>query len=282
MDGIGLTSLWVAAMRAVETERGDALVRDPLARGLAGEQGFEVMQRGDPPGAVRPPVIAVRTRFFDDAIRSAVAAGTGTVVALAAGMDSRAFRLELPRSTRFLELDLPQVLDEKAARLGPAPPRVERIVVPTDLRRDWPGDLLAAGFDPTRPAVWLIEGLLPYLDEADVRTLLARVSDLAALAGAGSELLLDVSSRAMFDSPRMKERLAFVASLGAPWRFATDTPEALLEPLGWDVEVTDVATIGASHGRWPFPVFPRGSPGVPQSFLVRGTRLGGRTPTAGE
>src|SRR5574341_2327987 len=54
-------------------------------------------------------------------------------------------------------------------------------------------------------------------------------------------------------------RLEFVASLGAPWRFSTDTPEALLEPLGWDVEVIDSAVIGNRHGRWPFPVFPRGT-----------------------
>ena len=62
MHGVGLTSLWVAAMRAVETERPDGLIRDPFARRLAGDVGFEVMARGDPPSAVRPPVVALRTR----------------------------------------------------------------------------------------------------------------------------------------------------------------------------------------------------------------------------
>lgn len=271
MDGVGLTSLWVAAMRAVETDREDALISDPHARALAGERGFEVLAKGDPPGAVRPPVIAVRTLYFDGAIRTALESGIRQIVVLAAGMDARAFRLEFPAGTTFFELDQAEVLAYKAQHLGDAMPRCRRVTVPVDLRQDWTAPLLAAGMDRTAPAVWLVEGLLPYLRETDVHALLARVTDLAA---ARSEILFDVSSRAILESPRMKERLEFVASLGAPWQFACDEPETLLEPLGWDVSVTDHGVIGRAHGRWPFPVFPRGTPGVPQSFLVRGVRRG--------
>lgn len=271
MDGVGLTSLWVAAMRAVETERPDAIISDPFARALAGEEGFEVMARGDPPGAVRPPVVAVRTRFFDDAIRAALDAGIRQLVLVAAGMDSRAFRLDFPREVTLYEIDQPEVLTCKDDRLGGATPRCARIQVPIDLRNDWPAALLARRFDRDTPALWLVEGLLPYLREPDVHALLARISGLAA---ARSEILLDVSGRAILQSPHMKERLAFVASLGAPWQFACDEPETLLAPLGWDVSVTDHGVIGLAHGRWPFPVLPRGTPGVPQSFLVRGVRRG--------
>jgi methyltransferase (TIGR00027 family) len=271
MDGLGLTSLWVAAMRAVETERPDAMISDPFARVLAGDKGFEVMSRGDPPGAVRPPVIAVRTRFFDDAIQMALEAGIRQLVLVAAGMDSRAFRLDLPREVTLYEIDQPEVLAHKAERLGVATPRCARIPVPIDLRDDWPAALLASGFDRDAPALWLVEGLLPYLPEKDVAALLARITGLAAPR---SEMLFDVSGGAILQSPYMKERREFVASLGAPWQFACDEPEALLEPLGWDVSVTDHGVIGLAHGRWPFPVFPRGTPGVPQSFLVRGVRRG--------
>ena len=267
VDGVGLTSLWVAAMRAVETERPDGLFRDPFARRLAGDAGFEVMARGDPPSAVRPPVVAVRTRFFDETVRAALDAGTRQLVLVAAGMDSRAYRLEFPAGCRVFEIDQPEVLEYKAAKLGDAKPRCERVTVPVDLREAWPTALLAAGFDTTVAAIWLVEGLLPYLTAPDVDRLLARVSNLAA---PGSEVLFDVSSDSVLASPFMKERLDFVASLGAPWQFSTDTPEALLEPLGWDVEVTDSGVIGNRHGRWPFPVFPRGTSGVPQSFLVHG------------
>jgi len=252
-------------MRAIETDRPDALIRDPFARRLAGDEGFEVMARGDPPSAVRPPVVAVRTLFFDEAVRATLEAGTRQLVLVAAGMDSRAFRLDFPPGCRVFEIDQPEVLDDKAAKLGDATPRCERIPVPLDLREDWPAALGAAGFDGTAPALWLLEGLLPYLPAPDVARLLTRVSELAA---PGSEVLFDVASDSVLASPFMKERLEFVASLGAPWRFSTDTPEALFEPLGWDVDVVDTGVIGRQHGRWPFPVFPRGTPGVPQSFLV--------------
>jgi methyltransferase (TIGR00027 family) len=270
MDGVGLTSLWVAAMRAVETDRPDAMIRDPFARALAGEQGFDVLARGDPPSPTpRPPVVVVRTRYFDDVIAAAIAAGIRQVVLVAAGMDSRAFRLEFPAGVRVFEIDQPAVLAYKAEKLAGATPRTERILVPIDLREDWPAALLTSGFDRSAPAMWLVEGLLPYLREEDVKTLLARLTDLAAPR---SEIVFDTSNRWILDSPYMKERLEFVASLGAPWQFATNEPEQLLEPLGWDVTVTDHAVIGHAHGRWPFPVFPRGTPGVPQSFLVHGLK----------
>ena len=270
MDGIGLTSLWVAAMRAVETDRPDAMIRDPFARVLAGQQGFDVLARGDPPSPTpRPPVVAVRTRYFDDVIAAALGAGIRQVVLVAAGMDSRAFRLEFPAGTRLFEIDQPSVLTYKAQKLAGARPRAERTVVPIDLREDWPAALLASGFDRGAPAMWLVEGLLPYLREEDVKTLLARATDLSAPR---SEILFDTSNRWILDSPYMKERLDFVASLGAPWQFATNEPEQLLEPLGWDVAVTDHGVIGLAHGRWPVPVFTRGTPGMPQSFLVHGVK----------
>lgn len=269
MDGVGLTSLWVAAMRAIETERPDAMISDPFARALAGEKGFQVMSESDPPGPARPPVLAVRTRYFDDVICAALDAGIRQLVVVAAGMDARAFRLPLPSGTRMFELDQPQVLAYKADRLGIAKPQCDRITVPIDLREDWPASLLAAGFVRNAPTLWLLEGLLPYLREPDVRTLLSRITDLAAPR---SEILFDVSGRLVLESPYMRERFEFVAKLGAPWQFATDEPEALIEPLGWTASVTEHAVIGQAHGRWPFPVFPRGTPGVPQSFLVHGVR----------
>ncbi|HVU02515.1 MAG TPA: SAM-dependent methyltransferase [Polyangiaceae bacterium] len=269
MDGVGLTSLWVAAMRAEETDRPDRLISDPFARALAGPEGFDVMRRGDPPTAFRPPVVVVRTRFYDETIEAALARGLRQLVLVAAGMDARAFRLDFPSGTRVFELDQPAVLSYKAERLGDAKPRTERVAVPVDLREDWPAALRAAGFDAGRPTFWLVEGLTPYLPEADVKGVLARID---ALAAPGSEVLFDVAGKSVLESPYMRDRLAFVASLGAPWHFASDEPETLLEPLGWDVRVEDQGVVGHRYGRWPLPVFPRGTPGVPQSFFVHGTK----------
>jgi len=66
--------------------------------------------------------------------------------------------------------------------------------------------------------------------------------------------------------------LEFVETLGAPWRFGTDEPEALLEPPGWTVTAHDLGTFAAEAGRWSWPVVPRSVPGVPRSFLVEATR----------
>jgi len=264
-----MTSLWVAAMRAAETEREDALFRDPFARALAGELGFQVMAEADPPTALRPPVVAVRTRYFDEQILAALGRGLRQLAIVAAGMDSRAFRLELPPGTRLHEIDQPAVLAYKDERLGGASPKAERILVPVDLREDFPAALRAAGFDPGRPTAWLLEGLFPYLAESDVRRVLELVTGLSAPT---SEILFDVPGRFVLESPLMKDRQEFVAKLGAPWRFATDTPEDLLAPLGWDVHVDDQGAVGQRYGRWPLPVFPRGTPGVPMSFLVHGTK----------
>jgi len=264
MHGVALTSLWVAAWRAMESERPDALFHDPLAHRLAGTEGVAVLEAARAVAPIEAPTIPVRTRFFDRRI----AAGT-QVVLLAAGMDSRAFRLSWPAGTRLYEVDQPEVLALKQERLGGATPACDRVPVPIDLADDWPAALTDHGFRPRLPTVWLAEGLLPYLDERLVRELLGRV---AALSAPGSTFLADVIGKTMLELPQLRPMLDFVAKLGAPWRFGTDEPEALLEPLGWTVTAHDLGTFAAEVGRWPWPVVPRSVPGVPRSFLVEATR----------
>jgi len=271
MQGVALTSLWVAAARAVETERLVPLFRDPFARRLAGEDGFQVLRTLDAISNARPPTIEVRTRYFDDEVTSAVGEGIRQVVILAAGMDARAYRLDWPARTTLFEVDQPRVLQEKARRIDGAPPRCDRRVVSIDLRLDWPRALQDAQFDAHLATLWLVEGLLPYLREPQATELLARVT---ALASPRSVLLFDSIGRSVLESPWMKHLLDFVAQLGAPWTFGTDAPEALLDPLRWDARATDFTVVGHRLGRWPLPAAPRGTPGVPQSFLVKAVRRG--------
>jgi methyltransferase (TIGR00027 family) len=268
MQGVALTGLWVAAARAVETEREDALFRDPFARRLAGEEGFEVLRALDAIATTRPPGIEVRTRFFDDELMSAVGDELRQVVVLAAGMDASAYRLEWPAGTVFFEIDQSFVLDAKARLLDGALPRCDRRTVGVDLRQDWPAALQCAGFDASLPTVWLAEGLLPYLHEREVNALVARVTELAC---SRSLFLFDMNGRSVFESP-LKYIVDFVAALGAPWHFGTDQPEALLDPLRWDVQGTELSVVGHRLGRWPSPTVGRGTAGVPQSFVVRAMR----------
>ena len=266
MDGVGLTSLWVAAMRAVESEREDPLVRDPWARELAGEEGFEILERGKSTTPFDLPVIPIRTKWIDE--RFAVTK-LDQIVILAAGMDARAFRLDALENKKVFEVDRDFVLAYKRERISAAP-KCDRVEVAADLRDDWPAALAKAGWDAKKPTLWLVEGLLVYLEEAHVRSLFARVD---AMSAKSSELLFETNNRALLTSPVMTARVAFVRELGAPWIFGADDPTTLL-PSSWSVRVEDFAEVGTRYGRWPLPPVPKEMLSVvPRSFLVHATKL---------
>jgi len=268
LDGAALTSLWVAAWRADESERPDALFHDPYARALAGPEGFELLQAARDIALIEAPFVPVRTIFFDQRV-----VGGSQVVLLGAGMDARAFRLQWPTGARVFEVDLPEVLSLKEQRLRGVAPRCIRIPVPADLTGDWVIALEKGGFRPELPSVWLLEGLLLYFDESLVKLLLAQVD---ALSAAQSRLLADIIGWTMLWAPPLQPLHDFVRELGAPWKFGTDEPEELLEPLGWDVTAYDLGAVAAEAGRWAWPVVPRAIPGVPRSFLVEAVKPAGR------
>ena len=269
LDPVGGTSLWVAAGRALESERADALFHDPFARELAGEEGFEAYRRSEQLSPHAAPVVPVRTRYFDDVLREAAAGGVRQIVILAAGMDARAYRIDWPAGTSVYEIDRAPVLARKDATLSKATARAARRTIAHDLAGDWTTPLTLDGFDRALPAAWLVEGLFLYLEAADVKRLLAQVD---ALSAPGSVVTCDVAGESLLRSPRMKTSVDLMTELGAPWRFCTDDPESLFTPLGWEARVDTLSEVGSRLGRWPFPIAPRGAPGVPQSFLVRAVK----------
>jgi methyltransferase (TIGR00027 family) len=279
-DPISLTARLTAAARARESRRPDRLFEDPYAAALAGPEGFAFMQRtedaarvpGAPAAPDGNPYIAIRTRAFDDFFVDEFAAGAPLqVVMLAAGLDSRAYRLHWPDGTHLYELDRPAVLDAKQAILDGlgARARCHRQAVPVDLLADWTGPLTAAGFDPARRSLWLIEGLFPYLEQDAAAALLARAASRAA---PGSRLATDIVSQSFLDSPWTRAYLQALERAGAPWKFGTDQPEDFLAAQGWSATATQPGDPTVSHGRWPYPVFPRDVPHLPKIFLVRATR----------
>ncbi|MFE1883820.1 SAM-dependent methyltransferase [Streptomyces diastatochromogenes] len=199
------TAVGVARVRALETERENALFRDPLARAFATAGGLwpSSPPQPDDEAARRRRLavsfsIVIRTKFLDDLLQQASASGVRQVVLLGAGMDSRAFRMDWPEGTRLFEVDTAAPLDFKASvlRQERAVARCERITVAVDLREDWPGALAAAGHDPAVPTVWIAEGLLIYLPEDAVELLLARIS---AQSAAGSRMGLTLGSRGVIE-----------------------------------------------------------------------------------
>lgn len=177
--GVGVTALGVAAARATESRRPDALVRDPYAEIFTNAPGVPEWARrrespddaaADARAALRLIVdfMAARTKYFDDYFAKAAAAGVRQAVVLASGLDARAYRLPWPDRSIVFEIDQPKVLEFKRETLAKheAAPAVDRREVAADLRHDWPAALAEAGFDRAAPTAWLAEGLLLYLPGA--------------------------------------------------------------------------------------------------------------------
>ncbi len=245
LDGVGATGLAIAAIRAAETARPDRLFADPLAAVFAAAAGLDP---DPPPGDRRAAALRVwvvgRTVFLDDLLAEASQHGCGQVVLLGAGFDARAFRLPWPPGTRCFEVDTPGVLGPKDEVLAAAHavPACERVVVPCDLRDDWPAALRAAGLDPARPTAWIAEGLLVYLSPADANRLLTGVTGLSA---PGSRLGLTLTTR---DAGQFADtRLATLSQSRAP-----ADPAGWLAGHGWAADVSDLREVLRAHGR-PLP-----------------------------
>jgi methyltransferase (TIGR00027 family) len=271
LKAVADTGILVAAIRARETAREGGLFTDPFADRLAGPAGKEMLERMVAAvGEQSTMQIVVRTRFWDEALLRATGA-VAQVVILAAGLDARAYRLRWPAGITVFEVDQPPVISAKAELLADDEPGCRRVAVGIDLADDWPHALKAAGLDPHIPSVWLIEGLLQYLDEPAVRTLFARID---ALSAPGSVLLYDVVGKTLLEAPFMAALRQSMTDQGSPWLFATDEPGALAGAHGWSSVVTDVAEPGHEWGRWQAPVVPADVPDAPRGYFVEAIKNG--------
>jgi methyltransferase (TIGR00027 family) len=261
LSGVGKTALGMALVRAQESRREDRLFDDPYAQAFAdaaaGAFSAETAAAGERtavgPLARLGEVFAfhavIRTRFFDDYLLAAAVAGCRQVVLLAAGLDSRAFRLPWPAGTRLFELDLPDVTgfkDTVLARLG-ARPACERTVIPADLRGPWPARLAAAGFDPAARTARLAEGLLLYLTAGEAARLLTGIGELSA---SGSQLSFEhgsISASALLTQARTLPGMSQYAAL---WKggLGEDAPGWLAQH-GWQPQFHDSAGLAAAYGR---------------------------------
>ena len=194
---MGSTALFVATARALEAQKPDPVAVDPYAElfcRAVGGPSADVLDGKVPDHPLKSADFgehfvnfqATRTRYF----RRAAEAGVRQVVILAAGLDSRAYRLDWPAATTIFELDRPQVLDfkrEVLTRHG-AQPSAERREIAIDLREDWPQALRDNGFNPAKPSAWIAEGLLIYLPAAVQEQLF---SGIDGLAGPGSHVAIE-------------------------------------------------------------------------------------------
>lgn len=266
----------VAAARAVETGAVDPLIRDEFAHVLVSAAGPAWARlaspdlgwiSGDEHGRRSHRVAcdyqAVRTHFFDEYFRAAASDGIRQAIILAAGLDSRAYRLDWPAGTTVYEIDQPEVLRYKTTTLDSAGavPAAARHPVAVDLRDDWPTALTAAGFDRNRPAAWLAEGLLPYLP-ADAQNRLFEM--VAALSAPGSRIAVEAFSFNPANSARRQavrrarrarqQRLGLDIDVETLTYDDTDRADAAqwLTEHGWQVHAVSNAEEMARLGR-PIP-----------------------------
>lgn len=234
------TAQAVALVRAHAHHLG--VIEDPLARAMLGPRpaSLERFLRQRPfdrlARSAITSFIAARTLAIDDLVREALDAGTGQVLILGAGYDTRAWRLARPRA-RFIEVDHPVTQADKRARAPHSGPTY----VPLDLvTGSLVESLRRATFDPGRPSVTVLEGVTMYLDRPTVTTLL---TDLATVTGAGSRLAVTFTEAGGGSVAPLSRGAAWVfrtmfGRAGEPiveWAVIDELPE-LLASTGWSVD----------------------------------------------
>jgi methyltransferase (TIGR00027 family) len=289
-ESVGATALGVASARAGDTESENPLINDPFARvflDAAGEGVWNWFGNPElPPEIVEaePDVprrmqgmrdyMASRTAFFDQFFLNANNAGVRQAVILAAGLDSRAWRLPWLGGTTVYELDQPKVLEFKLSTLRQrgALPRCNLVDVPVDLRQDWPTALQQAGFDTSAPSAWSVEGLLMFLPAAAQDLLFERIQTLAV---AGSWIAVEATGPD-FNDPEARERrrsqMQRFPDFQELWYFEDRTDVGdWLHGHGWKVSVQTAEEMMARYDRHP----PEGiEDAAPRSLFVSGERSG--------
>lgn len=257
-SGAGITALGLAAARSVESSRVDRLIDDPFARTLFEAAESDLPMRTEWPASSEvvsdtealhlhgSRYIGMRTRFYDDALIAAMAAGVRQVVLLGAGLDTRSVRLSLPTDLALYELDQPGVLDFKGdtfkahgvrARCG-----VSRIGV--DLTGPWDTALHDAGLAAQDPTLWIAEGLLPYLPAESHEELADRID---ALSGPDTTWTFDQIRGGDVNDLSRRSGIDMESLLAS-----TSGEQSLVAHLatrGWPSETTDPETLAKRYRR---------------------------------
>ena len=229
ITNISDTARWVAVYRAMESARPDALFRDPYAEGLAGERGRAIVR--EMKGGTRAAwAMIVRTAVLDELILDRVRnGGVDTVINLAAGLDTRPWRLPLPATLQWFDVDLPEMIEYKTTFMRGTPTVCRYEAVVADLTDAAVRvDVLRRLGGVARTALVVTEGLLIYLAEEQVRALARSLHD----AGSIRWWVSDVSNPMLL--AWMNKQWGSVVDKGrAPFRFAPADSAAFFASVGW-------------------------------------------------
>ena len=229
IENVSDTARWVAVYRAMETARPDALFHDRFADRLAGPEGLQIVNEMKKGRSLAWPMI-VRTAVFDELILDRIRKfGVDTIINLAAGLDTRPWRLVLPPSLRWFDVDLPEITEYKATAMRAEPTSCIYEAIAVDLRDAAARADLFARIDAGATTTLVIaEGLLIYLDESQVAAL---ARDIASIKSA-RWWLIDLAS------PRLLKIMSkhwggAVTAGSAPFQFAPASGTAFFNEFGW-------------------------------------------------
>lgn len=256
------TARWVAYFRARETERPDALFSDPYAERLAGDRGFHIANTL-PEGNKHEWAWVARTYLFDKFIADEIRKGADLVVNLAAGLDARPYRMDLPTTLQWVEVDLPEIVSYKEEMLADEKPKCRLQRIALDLsdvqsRRELFADLERRALR----IVVVTEGLLIYFTSEEVGWF---ARDLASGTHFHS-WVIDLASPGQL---KLMQRTsgAQLSEAGAAFKFGPREGPKFFVPYGWEPkDVQGLLQTAAQFKRSPQGLIPvtvdfNGAPG---------------------
>jgi len=224
------TSRWIAAYRAQESERPDAVFKDPLAARLAGERGMEMI-RATPNTEAMGFAMVVRTVAIDRLVLSAVARGVDTVINLGAGLDTRPYRMPLPSTLKWIEVDFPHVITYKNDLLQHEKPACSLQRIAADLSLELERlDLFSNLDNNTKKSLIITEGVIAYLTNTQAEQF---AKDLFAMPHF-YYWIMDYS-QGRFRRNKQTEDLQKKMVKNTPFRFSEANPLTFFGKQGWKV-----------------------------------------------
>ena len=241
------TARWAAYFRAQETKRSDAIFRDPYAERLCGQHGVDIANTL-PDGNKHAWAWVTRTHLFDHFITQELQRGVDLVLNLAAGLDARPYRMKLPASLQWIEVDLPEILTYKEEILAGEKPACALERIRLDLADVNARRALFAGLNQrAKKILVLVEGLLIYLSAEEVAAL---AKDLASGASF-QRWLMDLCSPGLLKMMQ-KTTGKRLSEIGAPFKFAPAQGPEFFSPHGWEpMEVKGILKAAAQFKRPP-------------------------------
>ena len=248
LQSVADTAFWIAHFRALETERPDALFRDPLAARLAGERGKRIAD-AMPTSRIVDWTVAMRTCIIDEFIAEAIGKGADTVLNLGAGLDTRPYRMDLPQDLRWIEADYAHLIEYKEEKLQGEKPRCRLERVRIDLadlaqRREF----LQRVDAESRDVLVLTEGVTPYLDNDAVGSL----ADDLRNQGRFRRWIVDYYSQKAMQIRHRQDIRRHMRN--APFKFAPGDAFEFFRRHGWKTAAIRYLADEAERARRPFPL----------------------------